>query len=62
MTEGKSDFIEVECYVRTATGRAYGVESADDPDRLIWVPKSQCEPTEDELVMPEWLVIEKGLV
>lgn len=35
----------------------------DDGD-AVWLPKSQCELDEDELLVqvPEWLAIEKGLV
>lgn len=62
MVTGKSDLVEVGCFIRTVTDRAYGIEDADDPSLLVWVPESQCEMTEDGLVTPEWLAIEKGLV
>lgn len=65
MVSGKSDLIEIEAFVRIVTDRAYGIEDPhglDGKGELIWVPKSQCELTEDGLVMPEWLAIEKGLV
>jgi len=34
-----------------------------DEDEEVWLPKSQVEITESDIVeMPEWLAIEKGLI
>lgn len=36
----------------------------EDKDKAAWIPKSQCEwnPEDEEMQMPEWLAIEKGLI
>jgi len=45
---------------KTETPMAYGV-MVDDV--MVWLPKSQCEIDEFEMVVevPEWLAIEKGI-
>lgn len=49
------------------TPRAILVNDSDDPDKAVWLPKSQVEfePKGGDLIevtMPEWLAIERRLV
>lgn len=56
------------CKVVKETERAYLVDvgktkSGNEklPD-LVWLPKSQCDWDGEEMQLPEWLAMEKGLV
>jgi len=62
MSGYKSDLVDLEVVVRRETAAAWGIEDADDPKNLIWLPKSQCEIEDGILTCPEWLAQEKGLI
>ena len=57
---------EVTVRLVQQTERAILVNDSDDPDKAVWLPKSQVEFEERgdliEVTMPEWLAIERGLV
>ncbi len=63
MSSGHSDLIDVsgelvEPYETDAAYRFF------DGSRTVWLPKSQCEWDEEDMmmVMPEWLARIKGLI
>ena len=58
------DIIELECWVRGETDKAYLIET--DMGKA-WVPKSQCEVERDSddkatIQLPEWLAQERELI
>lgn len=59
------DLLEVICRVHCETDKAYGIKVEDDgfgwEAEVIFVPKSECEVTPEGMLIPEWLVSEKGL-
>ncbi len=69
---GKSELYDCNLVLHHATLRAYGVSETGDPEKIVWLPKSQVERNEKtgdhkiwpiySFTMPEWLAIEKGLV
>lgn len=62
------DIIELDCYVRHETNSAFLVETG--VGMKAWVPKSRVEVERrsgslgecDNMQIPEWMAIEKGLV
>lgn len=58
---------EVTVRLVQQTERAILVNDSDDPDKAVWLPKSQVEFEEKagdivEVTLPEWLATERGLV
>lgn len=53
------DIITVSVKLKHETAAAYLVNGGD---KDVWVPKSQCEYSDGELQLPEWLALEKGLI
>jgi hypothetical protein len=61
------DIIELECWVRGETEKAYLIETDTGKG---WVPKSQCEVERgvnghgamDSIQLPEWLAQERELI
>lgn len=62
------EIVEVSAVLLHETEKAYCFDSGkiDDQRRAIgiWIPKSQCEFTEEDgcLQLPEWLALERGLI
>ena len=58
------DIIELECWVRSETEKAYLIETDTGKG---WIPKSQCEVergtgSEASIQLPEWLAQERELI
>lgn len=65
----KSDLIDITVQLHHETERAILVSDGGDPDKAVWLAKSQIEfsPIKDqsgviEVTLPEWLATERGLV
>lgn len=54
--------VEIEVVVVRETERAWGIEDADNPRNIIWLPKSKCRLEGKMLTAPEWLLKDRGLV
>lgn len=63
MTDRDAKLVDIACFVRTETPRAYLI---GDGHREVWVPKSQVEMHDEGkshvCVMPYWMAHEKGLI
>lgn len=55
----KHDILTIEGNVKIETEKAYLIETDKGE---AWLPKSQVEVDEDEIQLPEWLALEKGLI
>jgi hypothetical protein len=64
----RTEQVEVSCIIIHETEKAWLVETGDlDQDNnplRVWLPKSQCEESEDggAMLVPRWLAEEKGIV
>jgi hypothetical protein len=65
----RSNLHDIPVQFKRETEKAWGIADPSNDEKIIWLPKSQCElergegPNEaDILTAPEWLLIEKGLV
>ena len=62
--------IDLDVVVLRQTDEAWGIEDADKPGKIIWLPKSQCRidgeiemPSKSATIKcPEWLAMKKGLI
>ena len=60
MVSGRSDLVEIACYVKIRRSRAIMI---NDGDKDVWLPLSLVEEYNDNMVvMPEWLAREKELI
>lgn len=65
----KSDLVDIACEIRMEKEKAIAIWDGQHHDGLgkrekwTWLPKSQIEVNDDGTVtMPEWLVLDKGLI
>ena len=65
----KSNVIDVQVMLHHRTDKAALVSDDGDRDNAVWLPFSQIELDDDampgqtvEIVVPEWLAADKGLI
>ena len=59
MPTGKSDLITLDCELFHETEKAILISIDGE---TTWLPKSMVEYEDGEIVLPEWLAIEKRLI
>jgi hypothetical protein len=67
MSDTRSNLVDLTLQLVQQTERAILVSEDGDPDKAVWLPKSQVEfeevrPGIADVTLPEWLATERGLV
>lgn len=53
------DIIEIACIIKYQTEKAVLI---NDGDKDVWLPLSKVDVSENEVSLPEWLALDKGLI
>lgn len=59
MSTGKSDLVTLDCEFFHETEKAILISTGGEK---TWLPKSMVEYEDGEIILPEWLAIEKRLI